>query len=172
MRRRQSMTRVGFNLKLRGGRHVIWKRQVDVRQFSWIRVVLIKNCRCDVRLRAQELAGKTKTMHGDVSENCSGPHGTEKQCSIYEEIEQHIPGHCFFTHILDSHMHFRLHVMLLCLSLKVLIVLFVQCECYFYLQTCWHATILDVWSVLSFVAWAWTWEVWSARISPIFNWHQ
>jgi len=45
-----------------------------------------------MRLRAQELAGKTKTMHGDVSENCSGHHGTEKQCSIYEEIEQHIPG--------------------------------------------------------------------------------
>ena len=57
--------------------------------------------RGEIRLRAQEISARTKTVHGDISENILGP-------SQYSEAlqrlglnrgsnSQHVPGHRFFS---------------------------------------------------------------------------
>ena len=57
--------------------------------------------RGDIRLRAQEIAAKTKTMHGDISENLVGPsqyNAALHKLSLYRGLKsEYVPGHCFFS---------------------------------------------------------------------------
>ena len=66
-------------------------------------IVIINKYRNDLRTRAQELAARTTTVHGDTSDSLLGP-------SIYNEAlhnlglyrglkSEFVPGHCFFSSI-------------------------------------------------------------------------
>lgn len=57
--------------------------------------------RGEIRLRAQEISARTKTVHGDISENILGPSQYSEalqRLGLYRgSNSQYVPGHCFFS---------------------------------------------------------------------------
>ena len=57
--------------------------------------------RGEIRLRAQEISARTKTVHGDISENIHGPsqyNEALQRLGLYRgSNSQYVPGHCFFS---------------------------------------------------------------------------
>ncbi len=95
MRRRRLLTLIGFKLL---EDKLIKKKTGDSPDMHYFLLLKKYFLSGEIRLRAQEISARTKTVHGDVSRNLLGPsqyNEALQRLGLYRgSNSQYVPGHC------------------------------------------------------------------------------